>query len=307
MRVYWASMSNTLFVMLTSVLAGRSARPFLPRFSIVLKDNDQSLETSDIKLSTSISPAKLAQLQLETVLVGWKPLIRAGIKQTFSSSQQVQSSYRVSSSVINNFRLQAMENGQRVTLNDLLMAFIWKASTASQSWKQDSSHQRYPAFSFVLNIRRQIKQDTDLHNPWVIVQVPKPPHNSSLGVKNIIDLAAHIRETIRHARTTDCLRPIIDHHKRSLGKPLMLDTELLVTSWSHICLYKTDFQLGKNPTIQPEYVQPFVRMPGLFRKLGMRIENTVVTSQDGNGGFWIHGNLEEVVWGSLASITSLIE
>jgi hypothetical protein len=86
---------------------------------------------------------------------------------------------------------------------------------------------------------------------------------------------------------------------------MMLESDFLVTSWSQLSLYDTEFPSGENIKVGPQYIQPFVRMPSLFRKFGMRINNVVVTSQDRSGDIWIHGNLEEAVWRKLEDMTRM--
>lgn len=159
----------------------------------------------------------------------------------------------------------------------------------------------------MLNIRRQIEHDVDLHNPWVIIQVPSPTLRPATATdsesQTLIRLAVHVRETIHNARSFSCLRDIIEHHRNARGQPMLLDTMFLVTSWSQqTSLYQTEFQISKEFKTQPVYVHPFVRMPGLFRKFGMRMENTLITSEDGKGGFWVHGCLEGAVWTEFANI-----
>lgn len=71
-------------------------------------------------------PNDFTKLQLRITRVGWGPLILSGAKQVFSCSKQTESRYRIPSFVLNDLKAQAMKDGLNITLNDLLMAWIWK-------------------------------------------------------------------------------------------------------------------------------------------------------------------------------------
>jgi hypothetical protein len=110
-------------------LAGEPIDPVPPRSHVLLKTDQPPVQTSDNLASSMLSPTRIAKLQLQTVLIGWWPLIRRGVRQAFCVPRQVEQVERsclISFSVINDLRLQAIKDGHNVTLNDLIMAHLWK-------------------------------------------------------------------------------------------------------------------------------------------------------------------------------------
>ncbi|KGO76403.1 hypothetical protein PITC_099700 [Penicillium italicum] len=155
-----------------------------------------------------------------------------------------------------------------------------------------------------------MQHDNLLHNPVLAITAPSPKMDlehgaSDLRIHTIISLAVHLRSIITNARSMNCLRPITEHQRNARGAPVTLRTNFLVTSWSHIPLRTTKFQMQNNEKIQAIYTHPILRTTGLFRKLGIQLENSLVTSNDRNGGFWVHGIAESSVWEELADLAGI--
>ncbi|KAL4782578.1 hypothetical protein BJX76DRAFT_358840 [Aspergillus varians] len=289
-----------------SILSGRPVDPLSSRGEIALKDEKTPLGTDHEQSSSPGLPSEFTQLQIRANAVGWGSLIQGSLKAAFSKSQQLSSSFRISSSMLEELRKQARMDGLDITLNDLIMAIVMTASTASPSWKRlahDST--QYPTVAFVLNIRRQIEHDVEVHNPFVFIEIPHPSlatgHTSGSPTQTLIALAAHVRKTIRNARSMDCLHPLIELHRNANGKPMVSQSMFLVTSWGDLPVWQKSFPIEKK-TVEPEYVHPFLRTPALFRKFGVGRDNYLIISLDKQGGFWLHGKLEGAVWDELAKI-----
>jgi hypothetical protein len=158
----------------------------------------------------------------------------------------------------------------------------------------------YPPFSFALNIERFLECSSELHNRWVVVNVPDLPRTTN-EEDEIVRMALHLRSTIIKARSLAYIQPVLNHYKRANGAPIMpwkdgLSAGLFCSSWGRTPLYDMSFDLQGTPEKLPVHVQPFVRPAPFLRLLRQTVHNTVLTWRDREHRFWIHGSLDEKVW-----------
>lgn len=163
-----------------------------------------------------------------------------------------------------------------------------------------------PPFSVVLNIKNLLKENTQLHNPFINVNVPPPTITATSKTEAILNLAAHIRSTIVNARSKDCLSRVLDKHQRFQGNPIGTRDQgskfptVFVSSWAHLPLFDLELQLSASTRARLCYMEPDIAPAEILRRVGCKkLANVLETWKDGKGGFWVHGALKKEVWSEL--------
>ena len=159
----------------------------------------------------------------------------------------------------------------------------------------------YPPFSFALNIEKFLDCTSELHNRWVVVNVPVLTRMADDEPDEIVKMALRLRDTITNARTILYLQPVLDHYRKANGAPIMpwtdgLSAGLFCSSWGKSPLYDMSFARHGEPEKRPVYIQPYVRSSPLLRFLRQKVHNSVLTWTDRDNRFWIHGSLDNEVW-----------
>lgn len=163
-----------------------------------------------------------------------------------------------------------------------------------------------PPFNVVLNIKDLLKENTQLHNPFININVPPPTITAASKTEAILNLATHIRSTIVNARSKDCLSRVLDKHQRFQGNPIGTRDQgskfltVFVSSWAHLPLFDLELQLGASTRARLCYMEPDIAPAEILRRVGCKkLANVLETWKDGKGGFWVHGALEKEVWSEL--------
>ncbi|KAF3404893.1 hypothetical protein DPV78_003407 [Talaromyces pinophilus] len=285
-----------------SLLRRESVKPLTPRSTIKLADNSARI-MPDSLTSEPIS-ARLAQFQITTSQLGWRPVLSAFFKSALFKPKH-RKIFRTPI-LDDNQLVKARTANERVTTHDLLMAYLWKASAASPSWKQrrNDRQNRYPPFSFALSIEQHLYSTSELHNRWVVVNVPNPKQTTNNEEEDVVQMACHLRSTIINARSSAYLQPILDYYEKANDVPIMpwkdgLSTGIFCSSWSQNLLCNMKFKLGETPEVQPMYTQAYVGPPPILRSLRQSLDNTVLTWKDRENCFWLSGTLDNEVWTEL--------
>lgn len=107
-----------------SLLRGDSVKPLTPRSAIKLADKSAGI-IPDSLTAESIR-ARLAQFQITSSQVGWRPVLSALLKSALIKPKH-RKTFRMP--ILNdNQQVKARRANERVTTHDLLMAYIWKVS-----------------------------------------------------------------------------------------------------------------------------------------------------------------------------------
>lgn len=190
----------------------------------------------------------------------------------------------------------------------LVRSWFKKQSCAvSPTWRKVAKDgKEMPPFNIILNIKNLLKENTQLHNPFIGVNVPPPAITATSETEAILNLAAHMRSTIVNARSRDCLSRVLDKHQRFQGKPIGTRNlgskfpTVFVSSWAHLPLFDLELQLSASKRARICYMEPDIAAAEIFRRAGCKkLANILETWKDGKGDFWVHGVLEKKVWSEL--------
>jgi hypothetical protein len=161
-----------------------------------------------------------------------------------------------------------------------------------------------------LSIEQHLDRTSELHNRWVVVNVPELKQTTNNEEEDIVQMACHLRSTITNARSSAYLQPILNYYEKANGVPIMpwtdgLSTGIFCSSWGEKLLCNTEFKLGEAPEVQPIYTQAYVGPPPILRSLRQSVNNTVLTWRDQENRFWLYGSLDNEMWTELDRLSRL--
>ena len=218
--------------------------------------------------------------------------------------------------IINKLAKIAEATGIRVTRHDLLMALVHEVcprycrakphtefhlQAALPGTEQTKGSLTIPQFSFVMNMSKLLRHAPVLHNPWVIISIPRFTLPHTQKTQAIIQVAKHIRSTISDARRPQAIRQIIDQHKKARSKPMRPrhfaspEPNIILSSWTDLPLFDLEFPTGlKGRTIKPTYMQCTANVVPI--NLGGLMWEDGIFTWSSHEGFWMQGNLDERIW-----------
>lgn len=162
-----------------------------------------------------------------------------------------------------------------------------------------------PQFSFVMNIAKLLQQDSDFHNPWIVVTVPDLKATDLSSRAPIIAAACNIRDTIVDVRRVAPVQQILDQHSHVRDTPIgpvdwgCREPNLAVSSWANLPLYDVEFVSAEGHKHKPLFIQVGVKACPMLRSAGLSFADGILTWV-GREGFWIQGNLDEASWGRIS-------
>lgn len=164
--------------------------------------------------------------------------------------------------------------------------------------KQDTGP---PQLSFVMNIARLLKHDSQFHNPWIVITLPDLQATELSKRDPIVAAAKHIRTAISEARQLAPVRQILDQHSSVRDIPIgtaslgCREPNVLVSSWANLPLYDIEFVSADGRQTNPVFVQAEIIACPMFRLAGVTFDDAILTWV-GKEGFWIQGSLDENLW-----------
>ncbi|KAL4875245.1 hypothetical protein BJY04DRAFT_166963 [Aspergillus karnatakaensis] len=233
----------------------------------------------------------------------WLHFVRKGMKMIVRdlihpSYKRTDGLVHIPADKMRRWKEEGRERSVGVTEHDILTAFIYQAAYQVDS-EQD--------FSIVLSIRRQLQNQTAMHNAWILVPLTLAhlSHGTS-ETPSLLAIAAHVRHTIQEARKPETLSSLLDLHSPDTTAPMAprrygrKPPQVIVTSWTHLPLYDLNIR-GMPPT----FVYGELGLWTQLTKFGLAVDDTIITWRDGMGGdgedagYWVRGRFNEAVWGRM--------
>lgn len=253
---------------------------------------------------------QIARLHGETFVSSWfaglARISKQRLRNLFNpSSRRVNRTVHIPQEQIDKWIAEVKRRGVRVTVHDLVLAFIHQQTARPTSDP--------PFFGIIMNIQRQLEFEASFGNPWLMI--PLHPRDST-GPKNqdevsaLVDRAVHIRHTINAARRPHCVAQIIDQHCQIRDRPFVPRVfasrapQPIVSSWADHSLWDLEIQ-GKKPAL----AQASISFYGLMRSLGFIVDDVlVVWKGDGDqDGYWVQGHLSRGIWAGIKDKLLMIE
>lgn len=166
-----------------------------------------------------------------------------------------------------------------------------------------------PQLSFVMNIARLLKHNSQFHNPWIVIPVPDLEATELFSRNPILAAANNIRTAISDARQLAPVRQILDQHSSVRKTPMGVadwgcrEPNIVVSSWANLPLYDIELVSGDGRKSSPVFVQVEVKTCPIFRLAGLSFDDGILTWV-GKEGFWIQGSLDESLWKKVVDFRS---
>ncbi|KFY41030.1 hypothetical protein V494_03237 [Pseudogymnoascus sp. VKM F-4513 (FW-928)] len=287
------------------LLSGGTIRSMKPRVPLDLADED----THDPKAP----PEPSAERCDGYFAHGWGALVGAAWTQWRNQRQgpnRVVKTAMIPNFVIDKLAKEAEAEGIRVTRHDLLMAWIYVATMPEIPTLAQKKAAGPPQFSFTLNIARQLKENSDFHNPWILVISPDVEATELSARTPIIASAKHFRSVISDVRRPEPVRQIIRKHDNVRSTPLgfkdwgSIEPNVTLSSWTNLPMYDLEFASPGGSKVSPEFVQITILACPLVGMLGASVADAILTwvSKD---GFWLQGTLDEKLWKRIVDFSKM--
>ncbi|OJJ97906.1 hypothetical protein ASPACDRAFT_45206 [Aspergillus aculeatus ATCC 16872] len=214
------------------------------------------------------------------------------------SSRRVRRTLFIPQDHIDHWMSQAQRQTVKVTEHDLLMAFIYQAAFPPNSPNAN--------FSFIMNLEQYLVEPrTPLTNPWCLVAVVPLNYSAaaSAPTPSLIDIAAHIRQTIRAVREPACLAQLLARQTRMGTTPVIpraygsRSPHVVVTAWTSLPVYELEVQ-GRKPAA----VQGGIGLCQMLTACGVVMDDVLVTWKGRTGGYWTQGRLSEAIWMRMGNV-----
>jgi hypothetical protein len=166
-----------------------------------------------------------------------------------------------------------------------------------------------PQLSFMLNIARLLQEDSQFHNPWVLVMTPDLESTDLSRRSPIIAAAKHFRGVVSDSHRLAPIRTILEQHSNVRNTPIGLkdwgcrEPNITLSSWTNLPMYGLEFASTDETNVSPEYLQISIGACSMFGILGASVDDYILMWV-GKGGFWIQGSLDEKLWERIVDFSS---